>query len=254
MDVLVCVKRVPTPGPRIPLTPDGLEIDTRYLGFTIGPHEECAVEEAIRIVEQNGGSSTVLALGPPEADEQIRYALSMGIDHGVHVQIDEPDWDPQATASAIVAAIESLRAEGRSFDLILFGNESADAGNYQVSIRVAVALGLPIVNGIKGIEIGDGSVKLYRDIPNGFERYELSLPAAAGVKEGLNLPRYPAMRGRLRAKKAEVPLIRPERRDGGLAKVRLHHPPQQETETVILGTGPEAATRIADVLEELELL
>jgi electron transfer flavoprotein beta subunit len=254
MDVLVCVKRVPTPGPRIPLTPDGVEIDTRYLGFTIGPHEECAVEEAVRIVEQHGGSSTVLALGPPEADEQIRYALSMGIDHGVHVQIDELDWDPQATAKAIAAAIESLRAEGRSFDLILFGNESADAGNYQVGVRVAFALGLPIVNGIKGIEIGHDVVTLYRDIPNGFERYELPLPAAAGVKEGINLPRYPAMRGRLRAKKAEVPVIHPDRRAGGLTKFRLHHPPQQESETVILGSGADAAPRIADVLEELGLL
>ena len=64
MEILVCVKRVPATGGRIVLTPDGQEIDTRYLGFTVSPHEECAVEEAVRIVEAQGGSTTVLTLGP----------------------------------------------------------------------------------------------------------------------------------------------------------------------------------------------
>jgi electron transfer flavoprotein beta subunit len=254
MEVLVCVKRVPAPGAKITLTPDGQDIDTRYLGFTIGPHEECAVEEAVRIVEQHGGSSTVLALGPPEADEQIRFAMSMGVNHGVHVLTDDAEWDPQATASAITDAIRELESERGAFDLILFGNETADAGNYQVGIRVAFALGLPIVSGIKGIEIGDDVVTLYRGIPDGFERYELPMPAAAAVKEGINLPRYPAMRERLRAKKAEVRVVHPEQRSAGLEKVRLHHPPQQETETVILGSGADAAPKVADVLEELGLI
>lgn len=254
MEVLVCVKRVPAPGAKIVLTENGQDIDTRHLGFTVSPHEECAVEEAVRLVEQHGGSATVLTVGPAEADEQLRYAMAMGIDHAVHVEIGEPEWDPQATAAAIVDGVEVLEAEGTTFDLVLFGNESADAANYQVGIRVAHALGLPILGGVKGIEVGEEAVRVRRDIPDGYEEYELPLPAALAVKEGINLPRYPAVTGRLRAKKQQVRAVDPERRAGGLTKVGLRHPPQTETETAILGTGADAATKVADVLEELGLV
>src|SRR5690606_131955 len=118
MNVLVCVKRVPAPGARIVLTDDGLAIDTRHLGFTVSPHEECAVEEAVRLVEQHGGSSTVMTLGPAEAADQLRTAISMGIDHAVHLVIDEVEWDPSATASALVEAIRTLEDEQAApFDL-----------------------------------------------------------------------------------------------------------------------------------------
>ena len=72
MEVLVCVKRVPATGGRITLTEDEQSIDTKFLGFTVSPHEECAVEEAVRLVEAHGGSSTVLTLGPEVATEQLR--------------------------------------------------------------------------------------------------------------------------------------------------------------------------------------
>lgn len=254
MNVLVCVKRVPAPGERIPLTPDGLELDTRFLGFTIGPHEECAVEEGVRIVEAHGGSSTVLTVGPPEADEQLRFAMAMGIDHGIHVQTNRTDLDPLGTAGAIIEVLAELEAEGTTFDLILFGNETADAGNYQVGTHVAVARGMPIVGGVKGIEISNGTAKLRRGIPGGFELYEVPLPAAVAVKEGINLPRYPTMRGRLKAKKTDVRTFVPTVRGGAFHKLRLRNTPQPETDTVLLGNGHSAAPRVADVLEELGLL
>src|SRR6185312_2140944 len=135
MNILVCVKRVPLTGGKIVLTDDQRAISTRHLGFTISPHEECGCEEAVRLVEQQGGSSTVLTLGPPEAEEQLRDMMAIGIDRAVHLVTDEPEeWDAQATAIAIV---EAIRAQAEPFDLMLFGNESADAGNYQVAIRVA---------------------------------------------------------------------------------------------------------------------
>lgn len=253
-DVLVCIKRVPAPGARINLTDDEQEIDTRHLGFTMSPHDECAVEEAVRIVAEHGGSSTVLSLGPAEADEQVRQAISMGIDHGVLLEIDQTDWDPQATATAIADAIRTLAAEGTTYDLILFGNESPDAGNYQVGIRVAHALDLPIVAGIKGITFMDGGMRVRRQVADGFELYELPLPAAVAVKEGLNLPRYPAIKGRMRARKASVRAIPPEAEAGGLRKVRLRQPREQRTETVLLGHGPEAATAVVDLFEELGIM
>src|SRR5829696_7914906 len=162
MRVLVCVKRVPAPGARINITPDGQAVDTAFLGFTMSPHEECAVEEAVQLIERHGGESTVLTLGPAEADEQLRYAASLGVTKAVLLPItgaqdDDVDWDPQRTAASIAAAIADIEAADGVFDIVLFGNESADSGGFQVAIRVAHALGRPVVNGIKGIEVHGGA-------------------------------------------------------------------------------------------------
>jgi electron transfer flavoprotein beta subunit len=254
VEVLVCVKRVPAPGGRINLTDDGLAIDTRHLGFTISPHEECAVEEAVRIVEQHGGSATVLTVGPEEAEEQLRQSLALGADRAVHIVTGDGDPDPQATARVIADTVATLAEEGRNFDLLLFGDESADAGGHQVGIRVAHALGIPIVGGVKGVEITDGTVTLRREVPDGYEIYEVSTPAAAAVKEGLNLPRYPSLKGRLRARNAELLRIDASPAPGGLRTLKFAQPPQEESETVILGSGPDAAPRIVELFEELELL
>jgi len=249
LNVVVCVKRVPETGARISLTADEQSIDTAHLGFTISPHEECAVEEAIRLVAAEGGSTAVLTLGPPAALEQLQNALAMGIETATLLETGEgEDWDPEATARALAAALQ-----GRAFDLLLFGNESADNGNYQVPVRVAHALGLPCVTGIKGIEIRDGSAVARRETGGGWEVFELPLPAVIAVREGINLPRYPSLPGRLRAKKTEVERLVPERREGGLAKVRLALPVEAERTVEILGEGAAAAPRVVAVLRELGL-
>ena len=104
MNILVCVKRVPATGSKIPLTPDAQAIDVRYLGFTISPHEECAVEEAVRLVEAHGGTSTVLTLGPEAASGQLRDAMAIGVDNAVLLETDGLEWDPAATAAAVPTA------------------------------------------------------------------------------------------------------------------------------------------------------
>ena len=259
MKLLVCVKRVPAPGAKINVTADGMDVDAAHLGFTTSPHEECAVEGAVQLVEEHGGEVTVLTLGVGEAEEQLRYAASVGAAHGVLVEADSNAWDPQRTAAALTEAIEGLESEEGSFDLILFGNESADAGGFQVGIRVAHALGRPIVQGIKGIEVsgdgsGDGSVTARREIDGGFEVYELPRPAVLGVMEGLNLPRYPTMKGRLASKKLEINSLSVYADEGGQSRVKLHRPEEAVSETVILGSGPEAAAAVVDVLDELGVL
>lgn len=253
MRILVCVKRVPAPGAKINLTADGQAIDTANLGFTISPHEECAVEEAVQQAEAHDGSVTVLTLGPPEAEEQLRAALAVGADEAVLMPTDGSAWDPMATARAIAAGIGELEADA-PFDLILFGNESADSGGYQVGIRVARALGRPMVNGIKGIEVGDGTVTARRETPTANEVFELPLPAVLGIKEGINLPRYPTLKGRMAAKKKEVGESSPAHDAGGQRMIRLVTPPSQDTETTVLGTGPEAVPALVDVLEEVGIL
>lgn len=262
MRILVCVKRVPAPGAKINVTADGLAVDATHLGFTTSPHEECGVEGAVQLVEEHGGDVTVLTLGPTEAEEQLRYAASVGAHHGVLIATDGSAWDPQRTARALTDAIRDLEGSAEDggsnarFDLILFGNESADSGGFQVGVRVAHALGRPIVNGIKGIEITDGgtAVTARREIDGGFEVYEMALPAILGVKEGLNLPRYPTMKGRLASKKLEIMALDMDTHTGGQAMVRLHRPTETVTETVILGHGPDAAMAVCDILEELGVL
>jgi electron transfer flavoprotein beta subunit len=250
VNVLVCVKRVPMTGGKIVLTPDEQAIATQHLGFTISPHEECGVEEAVRLVEQHGGESVVLTLGPPEAEEQLRDAMAIGADRAIHLVTDE-EWDAQATASAIVEAIE---AEGVAFDLIFFGNESADAGGYQVGIRVAHALGRPCATGLKGVVVDGGRVRCEQEVPGGRDVFDLPLPAVVTVKEGLNLPRYPSVPGRMRAQKKPVAATTPARPESGLEKVRLVVPEGQGKQAEILGHGPDAAPRVVEVLERIGVL
>ncbi len=251
MRILVCIKRVPAPGARINVTPDGQAVDTAHLGFAMSPHEECAVEEAVQIVERVGGSAVVLTVGPAEAEEQLRYAVSLGVEQAALVQTDGADWDPQRTAAAIVDAVGALEESGRAFDLVLFGNESADSGGYQVGVRVAYALGRPMVNGIKRIEIGQGEVTATRPTDAGAEVYRVPLPAVLGVKEGINLPRYPTLKGRLNSKKVEVGLVESNAVAGGQHMVKLFRPTEQVSETVILGAGADAAAAVVDLLEEI---
>jgi electron transfer flavoprotein beta subunit len=254
MRVLVCVKRVPAPGAKINITADGQAVDTAYLAFTTSPHEECAVEEAVQLVERHGGEATVLTLGPAEAEEQLRYAASLGVAKAVLLPIADADWDPQRTATAIASAISELEAADGVFDIILFGNESADSGGFQVGVRVARSLSRPVVNGIKGIEVGDGTVRARREADAGVEVYELPLPVVLGVKEGINLPRYPTMKGRLNAKKVAVAQVAPAAGAGGQQMITLLPAAEQVSATTILGHGPDAAAAVVDVLEELGVL
>ncbi len=254
MRILTLIKRVPAPGARINVTDDEQSVNTANLGFTMSPHEECAVEGAVQLIEQHGGESTVLTLGPAEAEEQLRYAASIGINNAVLMDNGGEDWDPQRTAKAIGDAIEQLEAEDGPFDLILFGNESADSGGFQVGVRVAHRLDRPMVNGIKGIDVEGDVIVARREVDAGVEVYKMPKPAILGVKEGLNLPRYPTMKGRLASKKVEINAVPPVADAGGQVKVRLLRPVETVSNTVVLGTDESAAPAVVDLFEELGVL
>ncbi len=254
MRILVCVKRVPSPGAIINVTEDEQSVDTTNLGFTTSPHEECALEEAVQITEREEGTVTVLTLGPPESEEQLRYAASVGATEIILVPTDGTDWDPQRTAAAISEAIEASESENGVYDLVLFGNESADSSGFQVGIRVANKLGRPMVNGIKGIDFEGEELLARREVDGGFEVYRISRPAMLGIKEGINLPRYPTMRGRLASKKVELGQSEANTPAGDQGSVRLHQPTETVSETTILGTDESAASAVVDILEEIGVL
>ena len=251
MEILVCVKRVPTVGGKIAVTPDGQEVDTRASGFSVSPHEECAVEEAVQITERLGGTVSVLTLGPEAAIDQLRDALALGAHRAVLLETDGREFGPIATAAAIAAEVRA-----HPCDLVLLGNEAADTGDYQVGIRLAHELGWPVATGIKNLTVSssaDGVVarREYRGVE---EAYSLTLPAVITVKEGINLPRYPSLPGRLRAKRAAVERSEPAWAAEGLRKESLRVPASAKHQATVLGHGADAVPDLVRVLDEWGIL
>lgn len=249
MNILVCIKRVPFLGTKIILTDDKQEIQTQNLSFTIGPHEECAIEEAIQLKEKHGGHITVLSVGENLASEQLRHAIAMGVDEAILLETDGDDWDAMAISHAISETIRD-----KNFDLFLFGNESADSNGYQVGIRIAHTLGLSCISGIKSIEISDGFVKASRPAYGGMEIYKIPLPAVISVKEGINLPRYPSLPGRMRARRKEIDIIKPVRVACGLEKIHLEVPDEGESNVQILGNDIDVVPKVIKIFQELKVI
>ncbi len=254
MRIAACIKRVPITGGRIVLTDDARAIDTRHLGFTMSPHEECGVEEAVRLIEANKGDSVVITLGPPEALEQLRDAMALGIDQAIHLQTDGQEWDGEATAAALTEAIRADEAANGPFDIVFFGNESADAGGFQVGARVAFALGRPCVTGLKKVTPENASVRCEQEVEGGRDVYVVPLPAVLTVKEGLNLPRYPSVPGKMRARSKPVAVTNPARATPRLELVRLTVPAGQGRRAESLGAGAAAAPAVVEMLQKAGVL
>jgi electron transfer flavoprotein beta subunit len=135
-NVLVCVKRVPDSSGEVLLSADAQSVDARFVGFTVSPHESCAVELAVKIAE-DGGAATVLTLGPDDAVEQLRAALGVGCTAAVLIEADLVGFGPADVAREIAAVVRDHEAAGTTYDLILLGNDAADTGDFQVGIRLA---------------------------------------------------------------------------------------------------------------------
>src|SRR5690349_12569562 len=236
------------------LAADKRSLETKHLGFTMSPHEECGVEEAVRLIEANQGESVVLTLGPPEAVEQLRDAMALGVDRAIHLHTDGREWDGESTAAALLEAIRADEEAHGHFDLIFFGNESADAAGYQVGIRIAHALGRPCVTGLKKVTLDGASVRCEQEVEDGRDVYVVPLPAVLTVKEGLNLPRYPSVPGRMRARSKPVTVLNPQRPEPRLELVRLAVPAGQGRRAESLGSGADAAPAIVDMLQQAGLV
>src|SRR5258708_35731345 len=225
-------------------------------GFTISPHEECAVEEAVRLVSAHGGSVTVVTLGPVEAEEQLRACLALGASKAVLLEAVPvagviPELGPIATAAALASV-----ASAGACDLVLLGNEASDTGDYQVGIRLAHLLGRPVATGIKSLSIApDGTcAQARREYRGVTETYRLPLPAVVTVKEGINLPRYPSLPGRLRAKRAVIERVPVEFTPEGLRMRTLRVPVAARHSATVLGRGAGAVPELVRVLRELGVL
>jgi electron transfer flavoprotein beta subunit len=257
MEILVCVKRVPTVGGAITLTADGRSVDTRMSGFTISPHEECAVEEAVRLVERFGGSVTVVTLGPVAAEEQLRACLALGASAAILLELAPgAEAGALATAAALFSVARSAVAADGGFDLVLLGNEASDTGDYQVGIRLAHLLGRPVATGIKSLSVADSgeSVAASRTYRGALETFSLPLPCVVTVKEGINLPRYPSLPGRLRAKRAAITRVPVSPEADGLRMTSLRVPDAPRQQATVLGHGAAAVPALVTALSELGVI
>jgi electron transfer flavoprotein beta subunit len=254
-NVLVCLKRVPDSSGQVLLTADGQGVDGRYVGFTVSNHELCAVEIAVQIAAATGGEASVLTLGTADAAEQLRSALALGCTSATHVVADPTAYGPQDVADEIAAVVRDHAAGpdgGRVHDLVLLGNDAADSGDFQVGIRLAYALGRPVVAGVNQVEVSDAVAVARAESPVGQDTYELPLPAVLTVLEGGVEPRYPTVSGRMRAKKVQIeeraPVVETLR---GPRRVTMTLPPPVPSQVQILGEGPDSAAAVRKVLVEL---
>lgn len=251
MNVLVCVKRVPDASTEVLLTDDQQSVDARHVGFTTSNHDQCAVELAVQLAAAGGGSATVVSVGAPEAVEQLRSALGVGVSAAVLVEADPVTLGPADVAHEIAAVVRDHASAGSAYDLVLLGNDAADSGDYQVPIRLADELGRPVVTGVKTISVEDGTARLVADGPLGTETYAVPLPAVVSVMEGGVEPRYPTITGRMKAKKIEIETRAATTAATGSGRVKLTLPPAMPSSSELLGEGPEAAAAVVDLLEKL---
>ncbi len=252
--VLVAVKRVADASGEVVLTADAQGLDGRFAGYTISEHDGCAVELAVQVAEATDGSATVATVGLPEAEEQLRGALALGVREAVLVETDPGALGPVDVARQLAAVVSDAEAEGAPYDLVLLGNDAADTGDFQVPIRLAYELGRPVVTGARVVGIAEGRVAAWVQGPGGQETYDVPPPAVVSVLAGGVEPRYPSLRGRMAAKKVEVDVRKPVGEPVGADRVRWEVPTVVAGQTDILGEGSSAAPAMVDVLEKLGVL
>jgi len=253
-DVLVCVKRVPDNSGEILLTDDAQSVDARHVGFTVSAHEVCAVALAVEVAAATDGEATVLTLGPGDAVEQARDAVAVGCASAVLIEADSGAHGPADVSRAIAEVVLAHAERGRTYDLVLLGNDAADTGDFQVGARLGYELDRPVLTGISTLDVTGRTVTARGDGPGGAEVFEVPLPAVVTVMEGGVTPRYPSVPGRMKAKRATVETVIPRTAPTGGGRVRLKLPPAQPSSVQILGEGPDAAPAVVDLLERLGVL
>lgn len=201
MKIIVCVKQVPD-AKDVRLDPVTNTLAREGVASIMNPYDQHALEEAVRIKERCGGEVVVLTMGPPQAEEVLRQALSCGADQVVLVS-DRlfAGADTWATAYTLEQAIRQIG----SFDLILCGKQAIDGDTAQVGPGLATRLSLPFMTCVQKIrEISTDVVVAERMMDDGYDVVEMRLPALLSVVKDINEPRVPSLKGKMKAKTAKI--------------------------------------------------
>ncbi len=261
MEIIVCIKQVPdTTEVRIDPVTNTLIRDG--VPSIINPFDENAIEEALRIREKFGGRVTVITMGPPQAESALKDAYAMGADEVILLSDRKfAGADTLATSYTLAQAIKKLG----KYDLILCGKQAIDGDTGQVGPEIAEHLGIPLVAYVKKLEIIDNTkAKVYRALEEGYEIVEVPLPALFTVLKEINEPRYPSLKGKLRARKMKVPVWTAEEIEADSSRIGLDGSPTKVVRTftptprgrgeILQGTVEEQVKELVKRLQEVRVI
>jgi electron transfer flavoprotein beta subunit len=253
MQTYVCVKHVPDTAANIKIVGEN-GFDDAGCKFIANPYDEYAVEQAVRLVEKNGGEVIAVTVGKAAAAATIRAAMAMGAHRGILVTVDSQFLDSQVTAQALRAAIQ----QDGTPDIIFTGKGAVDTEGFQTPYRLAAAMGLPVVNEINKMELGDATATVSHEIGGGArEVLQVSLPCVLGATKGLNEPRYPKFPDIMKAKKKPIKAIALAdlgiSEDGaGSQLVKLEKVPERTGARMMDGDVRQAVETLVTILKEEE--
>lgn len=204
MKIFVCVKQVPD-AKDVRLDPETNTLAREGVESIMNPYDQHALEEAVRLKERHGAEVTVVTMGPPQAEEILRLAISCGADHGVLVSDRAfAGADTWATSYTLEKAITSLGGA----DLVLCGKQAIDGDTAQVGPGVATRLGIPFITCVQKIrESDDSTLVVERMMDDGYDVVQAPLPVVLTVVKDINEPRVPSLKGKMKAKKAEIKVL-----------------------------------------------
>ena len=243
MNIVACVKRVPTTDAQIKIAADQKSLDPSAFQYMISFYDEIAVEEAVKTKEARGGEVTVLSIGPSDASKELRECLAKGADKAV--LLVDPQWmqrDARASAKALANKIRSLGA-----DLVFTGRVATDRDNAAVGPMLATYLGWSCVSEVVALELGEGRGVAKRETENGIESVEFPLPAVVTCNKGLNEPRYAGLKGIMAAKKKPIEETPCEAVESQVLVEKIELPAARK-EGRIVGKGVEAVPALIEAL------
>lgn len=209
MNIAVCVKQTADTESRPVLSGDRSHVTDEGLVWIINPHDESAIEVAVQLRDQRGGSVTLIALGPDRVESALRQGLAMGADQAMHLYCDAMPEDQVVIADALAQHIQS-----QEYDLILTGEVAIDGAGAQVPQRLGVLLDWPCVTGVEELTMESNKLLTARHpVEQGDEIYTCQLPAVIGINRRIGEPRYPSFKGIMKAKRKpiekQVPTLKP---------------------------------------------
>jgi len=204
MNIIVCIKQVPD-AKDVRLDPKTHTMAREGVASIMNPYDRHALEAAVQLKENTGGTVTALSMGPPQAEEVLREAVSCGSDGGTLVSDRAfAGADTWATTYTLGKAVEKLG----EFDLIICGKQAIDGDTAQVGPGLAHRLDIPYVTCVRKIvSCENGTLRLERMMDDGYDEVEVDLPALITVVKEINEPRIPSLKGKMKAKKMEIPVL-----------------------------------------------
>jgi len=200
MNIIVCIKQVPATT-EVRINPETNTLIREGVPSIINPFDENAIEEALRLRDIHGGKVTVITMGPPQATEALRASLAMGADDAILISDRAfAGSDTLATSYSLSRAIKKIG----SFNLIICGKQAIDGDTAQVGPGIAEWLSLPQVTFVVKTRIENGKIFAERLLEDENEVVEAPLPALITVVKQINEPRYPSLKGQMKAKKAVI--------------------------------------------------